>query len=160
MTHTSEPAAPDINRFQGFHSSVPERGLLRIVFLIRSNSLSRLGRATLTQACAVGLVVLAALPFTAPFAALDIADLLGGHTQNVIITVSEAVASHAHTDDADDVTASDASVQRAHTVALGELVLVTSPVSSDPIPPAATIADSGFASTHDNATSLTVTLRL
>ena len=80
------------------------------------------------------LVVLAALPFTAPFAALNWSDFVAsGRTRQVVTIVDSPVASSAHDDDADDVAASDACVQRIHSFRSCELAPVASPVAGDPL---------------------------
>jgi len=61
----------------------------------------------------VCLVVLAALPFTAPFAALDAADLFGGGHGQTTTTVAFASPSAPTQDDGDDGAAS-AVFQRVH----------------------------------------------
>jgi hypothetical protein len=79
-------------------------------------------------------VVLATLPFTAPFAALNWSDFLSsGRTHQVVATVDVPVASNAQDDDADDAAASDACVQRVHSFRSCELALVASPVAGDPL---------------------------
>jgi hypothetical protein len=81
----------------------------------------------------LSLVVLAAVPFTAPFAALDWSDFVAsGHTRHIVSAVGAPVASSAQDDDADDAAASDACVHRAHSFRFCELALVTSPVAGDP----------------------------
>lgn len=65
------------------------------------------------------LVVLAVLPFTAPFAAFDLADLMGGtHIRQVTAAISAGVVASSQSDDADDVAASDSCVQRVHPAGL------------------------------------------
>jgi hypothetical protein len=107
------------------------------------------------------LVVLSALPFTAPFAALDIADLLGGeHTRSIVSAVSGPAASHPQHDDADDVVASDASFPRVHPVTLCGLAPAGSPVARDPMRPAAAFVAHGFFPSHDDVSAHVVALRL
>jgi hypothetical protein len=48
--------------------------------------------ASLTRLCALALVVLATLPFTAPFAAIDIADLFGSERPRAVAAVVSASA--------------------------------------------------------------------
>jgi hypothetical protein len=98
---------------------------------MRSNrALSVLHRAPAVRLCALSLVVLATLPFTAPFAALNWSDFLSsGRTHQVVATVDVPVASNAQ----DDAAASDACVQRVHSFRSCELALVASPVAGDPL---------------------------
>jgi hypothetical protein len=83
--------------------------------LTRSNHcLSRWRRTPITPLCAVWLVVLAALPFTAPFATLDLSDLFGGgHSQLAGTTFGTPGSITSYDDDSDDVVVSG-SIQRAH----------------------------------------------
>ena len=77
--------------------------------------------------CAVCLVVLAGLPFTAPFASLDAADFFGGERTRTSATVIAALTSaSAQDDDADDAAVSDAIIQRVHASTLTSLTPVTS----------------------------------
>src|SRR5262245_28998501 len=77
------------------------------------------GRATSTRLCAVWLVALAALPFTAPFAAFDWSALVGGHSEAAFATAAP-LASHVQDDGADDTTAASARVQRVRSIRLCE----------------------------------------
>ena len=115
-----------------------------------------------TRLCAVWLVVLAALPFTAPFAALDISDFFGGGTTQKAATAVAAPASASAPDDnVDDTAMSEAALHRALPTAHGGLVRVASPVAGDLFTPAsvrfAPVASSP--STYDSS-ALAVTLRL
>jgi hypothetical protein len=95
-----------------------------------SSALSELRRTLAARLCALSLVVLAAVPFTAPFAALNWSDFVGsGRTRQIVAAVGASVASTAQDDDADDAAASDACAQRAHWFRFCELTLVTSPVA-------------------------------
>jgi hypothetical protein len=88
----------------------------------------------------MSLVVLAAVPFTAPFAALNWSDFVGsGRTRQIVSAVDAPVASSAQDDDADDAAASDACVQRAHSFRFCELAPITSPVAGGPPAPAVSI---------------------
>ena len=113
--------------------------------------------------CALGLAILAALPFTAPFATLHLSDFAGdGHAQNVIETITAPTASGAQDDDADDVAASDAYFQRTHPVGLRGLALVVTPVAGDTFTPVTSIFAIPVASRpspHD-VLALTAILRL
>jgi hypothetical protein len=108
--------------------------LLDLLLLMRSNrALSVLHRAPAVRLCALSLVVLATLPFTAPFAALNWSDFLSsGRTRQVVATIGIPVASNAQ-DDADDAAASDACVQRVHSLRSCELAPVASPVAGHPL---------------------------
>jgi hypothetical protein len=78
--------------------------------------------------CAISLIVLAAVPFTAPFATLDWSDFVGrSHSCNVL-EVAAPVAS-SHHDRADDAASLGACVQRVQPVGLSILTLVASPVA-------------------------------
>jgi hypothetical protein len=104
-----------------------------------SSALSELRRTLAARLSALSLVVLAAVPFTAPFAALDWSDFVAsGHTRQTVSTVGTPVASSAQDDDADDAAASDACVQRADSFRFCELAPVTSPVAS--VPPALAVS--------------------
>jgi len=123
------------------------------VFVMQScRALAPLRRATGTRLCALWLIVLAILPFTAPFAAVDWSDLFGGsHPQQKSATVGATVATNAQDDDADDVAASDACIQRTHACRFGEFAAVFSPAAGDALvttptitnPPAPTLIASG-----------------
>ena len=66
-----------------------------------------------TRLCAIWLAVLAAVPFTAPFATFDLSDLVGGrHARNAVVTIAAPTASGAQTDNADDTAAPEACFQR------------------------------------------------
>ncbi len=109
------------------------------------------------------LVVLAVLPFTAPFAAFDLADLTGGaHTGQVTATISAGVVASSQSDDADDVSASDSSVHRVHPTGLCQLVPAASPAAGDPVIPLVAVIDPATSTspTPDDVSALVVTLRL
>jgi hypothetical protein len=87
---------------------------------MRSNAtLSALLRASVAKLCAACLCVLAVLPFTAPFAAMDLAGVGGSPTQRVTLQT------------ADDAPAPDVCVHRVHLMAARHLLSVTSPVAGD-----------------------------
>jgi hypothetical protein len=117
-----------------------------------------------TRLCALWLAVLAALPFTAPFATLHLSDFAGGgRAQNVIEKIAAPTASDAQDDAADDIAASAAYFQRSHTLGACALALVASPVASDALVSAGStlgvpLAASG-PSPHD-VLALTAILRL
>ena len=105
------------------------------MLLMRSSrALSELRRTRAARLCALSLVVLAAVPFTAPFAALNWSDFVGsGRARQIVTTVGAPAASTAQDDDADDdAAASDACVQRAHSFRFCELAPVTSPAAGGP----------------------------
>ena len=98
-----------------------------------SSALSELRRTLAARLSALSLVVLAAVPVTAPFAALDWSDFVAsGRTRQTVSTVCTPIASSAQDDDADDAAASDACVQRAPSFRFCELAPVTSPVAGGP----------------------------
>jgi hypothetical protein len=105
--------------------------------------------------------VLTALPFTAPFATVDVLDLLGsGHTRPAITMVSAAGVCGSQSDDtSDDVTMADG--QHLLPTTRGARTLVTSPTILPAIPPAAHVPPVGSTPPplHDVST-LVVTLRL
>jgi hypothetical protein len=102
---------------------------------MRSRSaLSDLRRTSVARLCAVWLVALAAVPFTAPFAALNWSDFVhSGRTPHVLSIGDTPVASSAQDDEADDAAASDACAQRVHSYRYCELAPVASPVAGDPL---------------------------
>jgi hypothetical protein len=101
-----------------------------------TSALSGLRRTRAAWLWALSLVVLAALPFTAPFASLNWSDFVGGgRTQQIVTSVGAPLASNAQDDDADDAAASDACVQRAHSFRFCEFAPVTSAVAGLPSPP-------------------------
>jgi hypothetical protein len=112
----------------------------------------------------VWFVVLAALPFTAPFATLDMADLLGrAHTSTAVATVSASAACTPQPDDSiDDVVAPYANGRRVLPTARVVLTSMRSAVASRPTPPTVTLASSiGSAPPPTRGISvLAVTLRL
>jgi hypothetical protein len=93
--------------------------------------LSALGRATGTRLCAVWLVALATLPFTAPFAAFDWSALVGGGDSRTTFTTATPLASHVQDDGADDTPASNARVQRLRSIRLCDLGPSTTAQSGD-----------------------------
>jgi hypothetical protein len=116
--------------------------------------------ATVTRLCAVWLGVLAALPFTAPFAALDAADFFGGDHKHTATTVS-AGPSSAQDDDADDAAAADAVLQRVHPLALGDLAPISTPLAAGPVSSASTlVATETSALPPLDSSALTTVLRL
>jgi hypothetical protein len=126
------------------------------------SSFTILQRARVTRLCAVWLVVLAALPFTAPFAAFDVSDFLGGGTTHQAATTVAAPASASAPDDSvDDTAMSEAALHRTLPTAHSGLVRIASPVEGDFLTSAPTrfapVASSP--STHDSS-ALAVTLRL
>jgi len=125
--------------------------------------LRALGRAAINRASAVWLIVLTALPFTAPFASVDVADLWGsGHTQPAITMVSAAgVCSSQPNDTADDVTMTDGCGQHLLPTARGARTLVTSPTILPATVPAAYVPPVGSTPPPlHNVSTLVVTLRL
>jgi hypothetical protein len=107
--------------------------------------------------------VLTALPFTAPFATVDVADLWGsGHTQPAITMVSAAGVCRSQPDDtSDDVTMTDGCGQHLIPTARGARTLVTSPTILRATVPASYVPPLGSTPPplHDVST-LVVTLRL
>jgi hypothetical protein len=133
------------------------------MFTHSHHRLRALNRATATRISAAWLVVLTALPFTAPFATVDVADLWGsGHTQPAITMLSAAgVCSSQPDDTSDDVTMADGCGQHLLPTARGARTLVTSPTILPAIVPAAHVPPVGSTPPplHDVST-LVVTLRL
>ena len=83
-----------------------------------------------TRISAVWLVVLTALPFTAPFATLNVADVFGfAHTSHALVTVGSDACTPQSDDTADDVAMPDATGQRVLPIARTLTPLVT-PLSS------------------------------
>ena len=123
--------------------------------------LRALNRAAAIRISAAWLVVLTALPFTAPFATVDVADLWGsGHTQPAITMISAAGVSSSQPDDtSDDVTMADG--QHLLPTARGARMLVTSPTILPATVLAAHVSPVGSTPPplHDVST-LVVTLRL
>lgn len=78
--------------------------------------------------CAISLVVLAAVLFTAPFATLDWSDFVGCSQSCNVLEVAAPVAS-SQDDRADDATSLGACVQRVQPVGLSILAPVASPVA-------------------------------
>jgi hypothetical protein len=85
-------------------------------------------RDMVTRLCAVWLIVLSALPFTAPFAALDLSDFIAGRQARTVVTVAAPVASAAQDPDATGA-ASGACFLRIHAPALRQLEPTASPVT-------------------------------
>jgi hypothetical protein len=133
------------------------------MFMYSPCRLRALSRAAVTRVSAAWLIVLTALPFTAPFATVDVADLWGsGHTQPAVTTVSAAgVCSSQPDDTSDDVTMTDGCGQRVLPTARGARTLVTSPTMLPATVPAAYGPPVGSTPPplHDVST-LVVTLRL
>lgn len=132
------------------------------MLLARPHSGHRLLRATtVTKVCAVWLVVLAALPFTTPFATLDFSDFFGGgNRQRVIETIAAPAASSAQDDDADDAVASSACFQRIRPTALDGLAPVASPVASDAVASIDAIFSTAAVPSLAHVSTLVTTLRL
>lgn len=91
----------------------------------------------LRRLCSISLVVLVAVPFTAPFATLDWSDFIGGKESCNVLALAAPVMS-SHDDDADDA-ASLACVQRVRPMGLSVLAPVTSPVAGGALTPSAAI---------------------
>jgi hypothetical protein len=127
-----------------------------------ARALSELLRTRTAKLCALSLVVLVALPFTAPFATLNWADFVSrGRTRQVVAIVDAPVASCAQDDDADDVAASDVCVRRLHAFRFCELAPVTSPVAGDPLASAVSVlSDFGTPPSARSASALGTILRL
>jgi hypothetical protein len=125
--------------------------------------LRALNRAAAARISAAWLVVLTALPFTAPFATVDVSDLWGsGHAQPAITMVSAAGACSSQSDDtSDDVTMADGCGQHLFPTARGARTLVTSRTILPATVPAAHVpsVNSTPPPLHDVST-LVVTLRL
>jgi hypothetical protein len=109
----------------------------------------------------VWLAVLAALPFTAPFAAIDVSDFFGGGTRQKAAATVAALASASATDDnVDEASMSEAALRELPT-AHSELAPIASPAAGYFL----TSASARFApaasspSTHD-ASALAFTLRI
>jgi hypothetical protein len=93
--------------------------------------LRALGRAA-ARLSAVWLMALTALPFTAPFATVDLADVCGAaHLRGAMMMVSAAGVGNAQPDDsADDVTTTvDSCRSLLRTTTRGVRTLVISPVA-------------------------------
>src|SRR5262245_64981263 len=93
--------------------------------------LAALGRATSTRLCAVWIVTLAALPFTAPFAAFDWSALVGGGHSETAFTTTAPLTPHVQDEGADDTPASSARVQRMRSIRLCDLGPITSALNGD-----------------------------
>jgi hypothetical protein len=122
---------------------------------MRSNAaLSALLRASATKLCAWCLSVLVVLPFTAPFAAINFADVIGGARTQTLTEKVVVPASAAEHENADDAAAPDVYVQRVHPMASRHLLPIASPSAGDTpasagrsvIAPAATLFAHGTSS--------------
>lgn len=125
--------------------------------------LGTLGRATVARIWAMWFVVLTALPFTAPFATLDLPDLWGHpRAPRATTTVSAPGTSSPQADDsADDVATSDACGQRIVPTSRCARTPATSPVVSRAFPTmTALVTSAGPAPPARNVSALVVTLRL
>ncbi len=80
----------------------------------------------LRRLCAISLVILAAVPFTAPFATLDWSDFIGGKRSCTVLELAAPVVS-SHDDDADD--AASVALQRIRPIGLSALAPAASPVA-------------------------------
>lgn len=127
-----------------------------------ARALSELLRTRTARLCALSLVVLVALPFTAPFATLNWVDFVSsGRTGQVVTIVDAPGTSRAQDDDADDVAASDVCVHRVHAFRFCELAAITSPVAGDPPASAVSIlSDFGTTPSARSVSALGTTLRL
>jgi hypothetical protein len=126
-----------------------------------ARALSELVRTRTARLCALSLVVLVTLPFTAPFATLNWADFVSSGRARRATIVDASVASCAQNDDADDVTASDVCVRRVHAFRFCELAPVTSPVAGDPLASAVSIlSDCGTSPSARSVSALGTILRL
>jgi len=136
--------------------------LARLLLMRSARALSELVRTRTARLCALSLVVLVTLPFTAPFATLNWADFVSsGRARRVVTSVDASVASCAQNDDADDVTASDVCVRRVHAFRFCELAPVTSPVAGDPLASAVSIlSDCGTSPSARSVSALGTILRL
>jgi hypothetical protein len=93
--------------------------------------LTILRRPLIMKACAISLVVLAALPFTAPFATLDIADIFGAGGLHQIATATGAQLSTPQQDDnADDAAVAEGVSQRVKPAVLSGLTPFASATSA------------------------------
>jgi len=127
-----------------------------------SNRLQTFARATVTRVFAVWFVVLTTLPFTAPFATVDLPEVWG-HAQGpkATTTVSApAVGSPQPDDNADDVATSDASGQRVLPTTRGARVSGTSPVSSRTLPATAELVTPAGSAPPTRVSAVLVALRL
>jgi hypothetical protein len=85
-----------------------------------------------TRGCAAWLV-LVVVPFTAPFATLDLPGLLTkGQTDTATSVVDGLVTTNVQDDDADDAAASHACIQQTHAPRLGEIIPLISSVVGAP----------------------------
>jgi len=111
---------------------------------------------------AVWLVALVALPFTAPFASFDLADLLAApHKPKATETVTINGVCSPQDDDADDAAASDACVQRISPATAFALAPVVSPFAgADLTGGAHRILPLAAVQPASSVSSLTTTLRL
>jgi len=141
----------------------PVRALPYAVFMHMPCRLRALNRGAIIRVSAAWLIVLTALPFTAPFATVDVADLWGSdHTQSAIAMVSAAGVYSSQPDDtSDDVTMPDGYGQHLLPAARVARTLVTSPTILPATVPAAYVPPVG--STPPpllDVSTLVVTLRL
>ena len=113
------------------------------------NCLRALGRTTLTKAWAVWFVTATALPFTAPFATLTVADVWGpAHPSTALATVSSPSTCRSQQDDsADDLGTSDICGQRT----LEAIRWVLMPMTTSSVDRTLTLADAPFAPAHSTA---------
>jgi len=116
-----------------------------------------LSRATSTRLCAVWLVTLAALPFTAPFAAFDWSALVGGGHSQTTFTTAAPLPSHVRDDGADDAPASSGRVKRMRSIRLCDLRPCTS-AHNDDAPAARTTRPRPTTTPPSDGTSALVTI--
>jgi hypothetical protein len=132
--------------------------------MLRSkNRLRALEGATITKVWAVWFVVATALPFTAPFATLDAADVWGhAHGPKAVTAVSAPDACSPQPDDsADDLETPDGSSQRVLPTTRDVRVLVTSPAGSRAVPRTVSlVTPAGPTAPTQDVSRLLVTLRL
>jgi len=87
----------------------------------------------LNRVCALWLVALATVPFTAPFATLDLSDFLGHGSASTLVETIAALPLDAQADTADDAASSVAFVQRSQAAVLSALAPVVSPLAGDAV---------------------------
>ena len=90
----------------------------------------------LRRLCAISLVILAAVPFTAPFATLDWSDFIGGKQSCNVLELAAPVVS-SHHDDADD--AASVALQRVRPMGLSALAPAAWPAAGGALTSAAAI---------------------
>jgi len=102
------------------------------------------------------------LPFTAPFAAIDLADVVGGARTQTLIENVVVPASAADHENADDAVAPDVYVQRVHPMASRPLLPVASPSAGDTLASAgrSVIAPGATLFAHGTSSSIALALRL